>query len=323
MRPFERGGGFLPVNGIDECVLAGLEKWGIEPANLCSDEVFIRRVYLDVIGTLPDGPDVRTFLDDSRINKRALLIDELLARDEFAEYWSLKWCDILRVKAEFPINLWPDAVQAYHRWIYESIRNNKPYDEFAREMLTASGSNFRVPQVNFYRAIQGQEPATIANAVALTFMGTRLDKWPKEKSEQLAVFFSKVGYKKTAEWKEEIVYLDPSASESLKAVFPDGKTVEIKPGEDPRKVFADWLISSENEWFARNIVNRIWYWLMGRGIIHEPDDIRPDNPAGNPELLAWLEKELVQSKYDLRYIYRLILNSRTYQQSSIPRSDDD
>ena len=306
---------------IDALVMTALSKEGIRPANLCSDEIFIRRVYLDVNGSLPEPQEVRSFLQSRSPHKRAALINKLLKREEFADYWSLKWCDLLRVKAEFPINLWPNAVQAYHRWIHDSLRDNMPYDQFARELLTSSGSNFRVPQVNFYRAIQGQEPSTIAGAVALTFMGIRLDQWPESRRSDMEVFFSRVAYKGTAEWKEEIVYLDPTATGPLKAVFPDGVAVEIKPGEDPRIVFADWLITGGNPWFARNIVNRIWAWLLGSGIIHEPDDIRPDNPAVNPRLLAYLEKELVNSGYDLRYIYSLILNSCTYQQSSIPRSN--
>jgi len=318
---FESYGQYAATNDIDTLVIATLRKRGIEPANLCSDEVFIRRVYLDVNGSLPEPQEVRRFLQDRRSDKRAALIDALLERDEFADYWSLKWCDLLRVKAEFPINLWPNAVQAYHRWIRDAIRENMPYDQFARELLTSSGSNFRVPQVNFYRAIQGQERSAIAGAVALTFMGIRLEKWPQAHRSGMEAFFSRVAYKKTAEWKEEIVYLDPAPVEPLKAVFPDGVTVQIQPGKDPREVFAKWLIAPESPWFARNIVNRIWAWLLGRGIIHEPDDIRPDNPAVHPQLLAYLEKELVKADYDLRHIYRLILNSRTYQQSSIPRSD--
>jgi hypothetical protein len=273
-----------------------------------------------VNGSLPEPRDVKSFLQSRSPHKRAALINKLLKRDEFADYWSLKWCDLLRVKAEFPINLWPNAVQAYHRWIHDSLRDNVPYDKFARELLTSSGSNFRVPQVNFYRAIQKKEPSAIAGAVSLTFMGVRPDQWSEAERAAMEAFFSRVAYKGTAEWKEEIVYLDPTASEPLKAVFPDGVSVEIKPGEDPRVVFADWLISPGNPWFARNIVNRVWAWLMGRGIIHEPDDIRPDNPAVHPRLLTYLEKELVDSDYDLQYIYSLILNSRTYQQSSIPRS---
>jgi hypothetical protein len=308
---FEFSDEYTAKNDIDKLVMASLQERGIKPANLCSDAVFVRRAYLDVIGTLPEPQEVRTFLQDRSPDKRAVLIDALLERSEFAEYWSLKWCDLLRVKAEFPINLWPNAVQAYHRWIHDRLR----------AMLTSSGSNFRVPQVNFYRAIQGREPSAIAAAVGLTFMGVRLENWPDTRRSGMEAFFCRVAYKQTAEWKEEIVYLDPAPTEPLQAVFPDGVAVQIGPGRDPREVFAKWLIAPQNPWFTRNIVNRIWAWLLGRGIIHEPDDIRPDNPAVHPQLLAYLEKELVKAGCDLRHIYRLILNSSTYQQSSIPRSD--
>ena len=314
---FENSGEYVANNRIDTLVMKTFRNKGIEPANLCSDAVFIRRVYLDVIGTLPEPKDVREFLQNRSPHKRAALIHKLLRRDEFADYWSLKWCDLLRVKAEFPINLWPNAVQAYHRWIRDAIACNMPYDQFARELLTSSGSNFRVPQVNFYRAIQGQGSSAIAGAVALTFMGVRLENWPEARRSGMEAFFSRVAYKLTAEWKEEIVYLDPTQTEPLQAVFPDGASVQIPPDRDPRMVFADWLITPENPWFARNIVNRIWAWLLGRGIIHEPDDIRPDNVAVHPELLAYMENQLVKTDYNLKHIYRLILNSRTYQQSSI------
>ncbi len=321
VRPFESPRTIIPGNRIDTLVVSALRQRGIEPAKLCSDQVFIRRAYLDITGTLPEPPAVRKFLLNRRPAKRAALIDALLQREEFAEYWALKWCDLLRVKSEFPINLWPNAVQAYHHWIRDAIRANKPYDRFVRELLTSSGSNFRVPPVNFYRGVQGREPSAIARAVALTFMGVRLEKWPEARRKGMEAFFSRVAYKKTDEWKEEIVYADPAPTDALEAVFPDGRPVRIAPGRDPRRVFADWLIRADNPWFARNIVNRVWAWLLGRGIIDEPDDIRPDNPPSNPELLAYLEKELVGSGYDLRHIYRLILNSRTYQQSPIPRSD--
>ncbi|MGQ9732506.1 MAG: DUF1553 domain-containing protein [Candidatus Zipacnadales bacterium] len=318
--PFESERWSVRESPIDVYVQATLRDLGLEPAPLCSDTVFFRRAHLDVIGTLPDPLGVRMFLGDRRPNKRALLIEQLLKREEFAEYWALKWCDLLRVKAEYPINLWPNAVQAYHRWILDSIRENKPYDQFARELLTSSGSNFRVPPVNFYRAIQGRQASSIASAVALTFMGTRLESWPADQRANLEAFFSRLTYKPTAEWKEEIVQLAPDATAPLNAVFPDGTKVRIEGGEDPRKIFANWLIRPENPWFARNIVNRIWYWLLGRGIIHEPDDTRPDNPPVHPKVLTYLEEELVKAHWDLRQIYRLILNSATYQQSSIPRS---
>ena len=321
VRPFEQESTSSSDNPIDALVAARLQENRIERANLCSEEVFFRRVYLDVIGTLPEPTELRKFLQDDSPDKRAALIDALMAREEFADYWALKWCDLLRVKAEFPINLWPNAVQAYHRWIRDAIRQNRPYDEFARDLLTSSGSNFRVPPVNFYRAIQGDKPASIAEAVALTFMGVRMASWPEERRDGMTAFFSRVAYKGTAEWKEQIVCLDPTPSGPLDAVLPDGVAVRIPAGDDPRVVFADWLIDSKNPWFARNIVNRVWAWLLGRGIVHEPDDIRPGNPAVNTELLAYLEKELVNADYDLRHIYRLILNSRTYQQSPIPRSD--
>ncbi len=308
---------------VDQLVFERLGTLGIRPANLCSDTVFVRRAYLDVIGTLPTSEETSQFLKDSDRDKRSALIDRLLTRDEFADYWAMKWSDLLRVKAEFPINLWPNAAQAYHHWIRDSIRENKPYDLFVREMLTANGSNFRVPQVNFYRAMQNRDPKAIAQTVALTFMGTRAEKWPESRLRDTAVFFSQIGYKHTGEWKEEIVFFDPSkALTSESAILPDGTRVRLRPDRDSREVFADWLISPRNPWFACNIVNRMWSWMLGRGIIHEPDDMRPDNPPRNPELLAYLEQELIASHYDLKHIFRLILNSKTYQLSSIPKTDN-
>lgn len=319
--PFESPDAPAARGRIDELVFGRLRQLGIQPAHPCSDTVFVRRAYLDVIGTLPAAREVREFLSDRNPNKRGILIDRLLEREEFADYWAMKWGDVLRVKSEFPINLWPNAVQGYHRWIRTSIRDNMPYDRFVRELLISSGSNFRVPQVNFYRAVQSKEPQALGQAVALTFMGVRAESWPQGRWSQMAVFFSRIGYKPTGEWKEEIVLFDPNRPVTGTAVFPDGTSVHLPPDRDPREVFADWLIGAENPWFARNAVNRVWSWLLGRGIVHEPDDIRPDNPPSNPELLAFLEKELIAARYDLKQIYRLILNSQTYQLSSIPGTD--
>jgi len=310
-------------NPIDEMVFARLKELGIPPSKRCPDHVFLRRAYLDVTGTLPTEREVRAFLSEKKPDKRSVLIDRLLERDEFADYRAMKWCDLLRVKAEFPSNLWPNAVQAYYRWIRTSLRNNVPYDRFARELLTSSGSNFRVPPVNFYRAIPQKNPHKIAEAVALTFMGVRTKNWTEDRRLGMAAFFAKVGYKSTGEWKEEIVYFDPNGKllnpatgEQQPTVLPSGERVSLRPDVDPREEFADWLISRDNPFFARCIVNRTWYRLMGRGIIHEPDDIRPDNPPQNPELLRYLEKELIDHLFDLKHIYRLILNSRTYQLSA-------
>jgi len=321
--PYDGQNVLVSQNQIDTVVFAYLQRLGIPPASPCSDAVFVRRAYLDVIGTLPTAEEARAFIEDKSPNKRGVLIDKLLERDEYAEYWSLKWCDILRVKSEFPINLWPNAVQAYHQWIRNCLKENRPYDQFVRDLLTSSGSNFREPPVNFYRAVQSKDPQTLAQTVALTFMGVRAEKWPKEQLNGMAEFFAQVGYKSTSEWKEEIVYYDPGkATNTPTAVFPDGTRVELPIGKDPRIIFANWLIQPSNPWFNRNIVNRIWYWLLGRGIIHEPDDIRPDNPPVMPELLTLLERELVTNRYDLKAVFRLILKSRTYQLSSVPRTND-
>ena len=321
LSPFESETWSIPANGVDARVLASLKQKGIEPALPCSDAVFVRRVCLDMIGTLPEPSRVHEFLRDDRPNKRALLIDDLLGRTEYADYWTLKWCDLLRVKAEFPINLWPNAVQAYHRWIRNAVKKNRPYDQFARELLTSSGSNFRVPPANFYRAVQSSEPSALAEAVALTLMGARAASWPADRRDGMAAFFSRVAFKGTDEWKEEIVYCDPAKRDPFEAVLPDGTTRRVAAGVDPRVTFADWLITPENPWFTRSVVNRMWAWLLGRGIIHEPDDIRPGNPPVNPELLSYLQKELVVNKYNLKHIFRLILNSRTYQQSAIARGN--
>jgi hypothetical protein len=354
---FETAASPVPVSKLDKIVFAGFARLKEHPV-LCSDAVFVRRAYLDITGTIPTAQEARDFIrDPDTQNKRRLLIDRLLDRPEYADYWAMRWGDILRIKAEFPVNLWPNAAQAYHRWVRASIAENKPYDKFARELLTSSGSNFRVGPVNFFRAVQNRTPEGIATAVALVFMGTRVGSWPADKLAGMAAFYSQIGYKPTSEWKEEDVFWDPlGASHTAgntapgrdaiapaakpaanaaaapvppsqpppppptEGVFPDGKKVRFSPNRDPREVFANWLITPKNPWFTRAIANRAWYWLMGRGIINEPDDIRPDNPPSNPALLAYLEKELIREHYDLKSFLRLILNSETYQLSSIPHS---
>ncbi len=352
---FESSAAPVAESQVDQLVFANLARLRLKPI-LCSDGVFVRRVYLDVLGTLPTATEARDFIrNPDTKNKRAQLIERLLERDEFPDYWAMKWGDILRIKAEFPVNLWPNAAQAYHRWVRASLTENKPYDVFARELLTSSGSNFRVGPANFYRAVQNRTPEGIASAVALTFMGARAESWPSERLAGMGSFFAQIGYKPTSEWKEEHVFWDPLGTSSLDAnvapgrpgitavlqatnsvaqpvlpkqarvrppaaTYPDGTTITLPPDRDPRQVFADWLITPENPWFTRAIANRVWTWFVGRGIIHEPDDIRPDNPPSNPALLAYLESQLVAARYDLKQLYRLILNSQTYQLSSMARS---
>lgn len=317
---------------IDRRIYPALEKLDLRPA-VCSDAVFLRRLYLDVLGTLPTASEAAAFLADTNAGKRAVWIDRALDRPEFADYWAMKWSDLLKVKAEFPVNLWPNAAQAFHRWIRESIRAGKPYDQFVREMLTSNGSNFRIGPVNFYRAVQNRTPEGWAGAVALTFMGSRTDTWPSNRVAGMAVFFSEIGIKSTKEWKEEIVFWNPGLPDPAaptnapparpkKAEFPDGTPVELRGDRDPREVFADWLVSPSNAWFTASIANRVWSWLLGRGLVHEPDDFRPDNPPSNPALLDYLAGELVKAKYDLRHLFRIILNSRTWQHTSVATAAD-
>lgn len=310
---------------LDELVLARQAETGFALAAVCSDEVFVRRVFIDVIGTLPTADEARAFLASDEADKRAVLIDHLLERPEYADYVALKWGDLLRLKAEFPSNLWPNGVQAYHGWIREAVRQNMRYDDFARALLTASGSNFRDPPANFYRPFQERTPRRIAETVCLVFMGVRLENvgWDAAQLFGLDAFFATVAYKRTGEWKEEIVFSDPDramhdpiSGAVVRPQIPGEPALELAPGSDPRVAFAAWLTAPENPYFARNIANRVWFWLLGRGLIHEVDDVRPGQAAWSEPLLAHLAQELVTHDYDLRHLYRIILNSDTYQRES-------
>jgi hypothetical protein len=200
-------------------------------------------------------------------------------------------------------------------------------------MLVSAGSNFRDGPANFYRAVTTKDPQTFAEQAALAFMGARLscsrchphptEKWTLDDNLGMAAFFAQVRFKNTAEWKEEVVYLDPDAvfknpktKQPVKAKFLNGPEVELTKGEDARARFADWLTAPDNPWFAKNAVNRIWAHLMGRGLVHEPDDMRPGNRPSHPEFLDFLARDFVAHRYDLRHVYRTILNSQAYQRAS-------
>ena len=321
------------ANKIDEYVYAKLKTLGIPPSGLCSDAEFLRRVYLSVIGLLPTPQEARVFLADPDPAKRAKLIDKLLERDEFADFWALKWGDLLRIKSEYPVKLWPKAAETYYRWLRQSIAQNKPYDRFVTELLLSGGSNFREGAANFYRALPSRDPQSTAETAALVFMGARVgcarchahptESWTRKDDWGMAAFFAKVGYKSTLEWKEELVLFNPKGvfknpltGDVVKPQPLGGAPLEIGKEDDPRGAFAAWLTAPDNPWFGRAIANRIWFWLLGRGIVQEPDDLRSTNPPENPELLDWLAAELAAHHYDLKHLYRLILNSRTFQRSS-------
>ncbi|MBI5832125.1 MAG: DUF1553 domain-containing protein [Armatimonadetes bacterium] len=326
-------------NPLDQAVLAKLRLLGLPPSPRCTDAEFVRRVYLDVIGLLPTPDEVRAFAADSAADKRAKLIDRLLARDEFADFWALKWGDLLRIKSEYPVKIWPKGVQTYYRWVRDSLVANKPYDQFARELLVSSGSNFRSGPANFYRGVNSKDPLSHAEIAALLFMGARVscarchghpdEPWTVDDDARLAAFFAQVKFKGTGEWKEEVVYLDPDATFkhpiTKQVVTPTvlgGEAPALEPGADARLVFANWLTAPNNPWFARNLANRVWFWLLGRGIVEEPDDMRPTNPPSNSALLDYLAGELTSHNYDLRHLFRVILNSETYQRSSTPTAQN-
>ncbi len=320
-------------NRVDELVYAKLKAMGIPPSAPAGDSEFLRRIYLDTAGLLPSPEEARAFLTDRDPAKRAKLIDRLMERVEFTDFWALKWGDLLRIKSEFPVRLWPKAVAVYSEWLRESIAQNKPYDQFARELLTSTGSNFKVGPANFVRAVPNKDARTLGETAALVFMGARigcarchshpLESWSPEDDLGLGAYFARVSFKNTGEWKEEVVYpdfklslRDPRTRLVVQPQVPGGKPLQVAAEQDPRGELAEWLTAPGNPYFSANIVNRIWYWLLGRGIIEAPDDLRPTNPPTNPELLAYLQQELVSHHYDLRHIYRLILNSQTYQLSS-------
>jgi len=323
------------ANKIDELVNANLKVLGIPAAALCSDEVFLRRVYLQTTGLPPRPLPARKFLEDTDPQKRAKLIDRLLSSGDFAEYRTLQWGDILRIKSEYPVKLWPKAVETYRRWLRQNI--DQPYDVFVRKILLSGGSNFYRGEVNFFRSLAFKDPRSIGENAALVFMGARfgcahchvhpLEDWSEQDTLGLGAFFARVGYKNTLEWKEEVVYFnpkgvlrDPRTNEVVKPKLPGGPSIDLAPDEDPRIRFATWLTAPDNPWFSQAIANRIWFWLFSRGLVNEPDDMRPTNPAENPELLDFLAREVVANKYDLKHLYRLILNSRTWQRTSVSAS---
>jgi hypothetical protein len=308
------------VSKLDNLVINSLKANNINASDICTDDVFLRRIMLDITGKQPTANEVRYFIANNSPEKRTKLIDSLLNTDSFVEYQVLKWGDLFRCKSEFPSNLWPNAVQAYTRWMKESISNNKPYDQFARDLIVCSGSNFRSPTVNFYRAFQQRNPKTIAESTALLFLGMRPSaKFAGNKhSADLSPFFTQLKYKKSEEWKEEFVYIEKDIPPvAYDVTMPDGAKISPIDKTDFRVTFADWLTDKKNPYFAKVMVNRIWFWLFSKGIVDAPDDFRADNLPVNAELLAFLEAEFKAHNYDVRYIFRLILNSNTYQRSSI------
>lgn len=273
----------------------------------CSDEVFLRRAYLTVTGALPTPKEVVDFLDSPAENKREALIDKLIQSELGLKYMQMRWGDILRIKSEFPSNLWPNGVQAYNRWIYEQLMNNVPYDKMVRDLLISAGSNFRAPAANFYRGFQKRTSKNIYDNINLLFLGNR------EVTDNGNICFQQIKYKSTKEWKEEIVYLDIHKRVPNQLIeLDDCTTIKLHPDTDWREPYVSWLTSPNNRRFAEVMANRMWYWVFGKGIVHEPDDWRYDNPPSDPQLLKELTDYFIAQKFDLRALMKKILLSEQF-----------
>ena len=273
----------------------------------CSDEIFLRRAYLTVTGALPTPSECVDFFEDSNPNKREVLIDRLIKSELGLKYMQMRWGDILRIKSEFPSNLWPNGVQAYNRWIYEQLMNNVPYDKMVRSLLLSSGSNFRAPAANFYRGFQKRSSRNFYDNINLLFLGNR------ECDDNGNICFSQIKFKSTKEWKEEIVYLDIHKKVPYQDIeLEDGTMFKLRADSDWREPYVNWLTSDRNRRFAEVMANRMWFWVFGRGIVHEPDNWTEENRPVDPELLNSLTEYFIASKYDMQALMKKILLSEQF-----------
>ena len=316
------------LNFIDGLVDDKLRKLNIHPAGLCSDSDFLRRAFLDIIGTLPTATEAREFLAATSPNKREELVDSLLHREEYADFQALKWSDVLRVDR---LTLGHKQAYTYYRWIRQAFARNRPFDEFARDIITATGSLSKNPAANLYKV--AKKPGEAASTISQVFMGVRIecaqchhhpfDQWSQRDYYGMEAFFTQVNFKSTPSGQ---VLLPNRATTTRHPrtgdVVQAHALLQEEPGETPdgdrRRLFASWLTAADNKWFARNIVNRIWAQLTGRGIVSPVDDFRLTNPPTNPELLDALATHFVESGFDLHQLIQTITASRTYQLTTTP-----
>jgi len=318
------------ANYIDAQVHAKLRELQFLPSGLCSDNDFVRRVHLDVTGRLPTLAETRAYLADIRDDKRARLIEELLARPEYATFWAQKWGDLLRLE---PGKVTAAGTHKYYQWLVQAFANNLPYDRFTRALLTANGSTFTHPPANYYRAAKNTNDAL--ETTAQVFLGSRLacakchnhpyERWTQDNYYGLAAVFNRV-QRQTGPRPNELFISNgrtgevtqPRTGKTMKPWLP-GKRPVAEPGAtDRRRVFADWLTRKDNPWFARVEANRIWAAVMGRGIVEPIDDFRDSNPPTNAPLLNALAADFTKHGFNRKHLLRIILNSRTYQASAKP-----
>ena len=336
-----------PANFIDAHVFAKLHRLRMNPSDLCDDTTFLRRASFDLLGIPPTATEARNFAQDQRLDKRQRLIDELLTRPEFADFWALKWADLLRVEEK---TLDRKGVATFHAWIRDSIATNKPLDVFVRELIASRGSTYEQPAANFYRAMR--DPITRAETVAQVFLGTRLqcakchnhpfDRWTQTDYYGWANQFARVKYEVLENNRrdkndshefdgEQLVLIadtgevdHPGTGKPVKPKFLEPNADRRKPAaaipfsSDRLLTVADWLTSPNNRRFAEAQVNRVWFHLLGRGIVDPIDDFRATNPPSNPALLAALTDDFVTHRFDVQHLIRTIMASRTYQLSSEP-----
>jgi hypothetical protein len=337
-----------PTNFIDELVFARLRQLGIPPSDLCSDSEFFRRVSIDITGTLPTPAEVLAFLADSHPNKREKLVDELLNRPAHASYFALKWGDILRNRQKGLVGVGGGAArtQALHDWIRNSLAENKPYDRFVREILTARGEFAGAgaqPPVAWFNVLR--TPPALVDDTAQVFLGTRIqcaqchhhpyEKWSQDDYWGLAAFFARVqlgntptkGKAPAGGTKGFPLVLAPqgqvTSPQGKIYVNPrplDGPELDVPADEDPRQKLVDWMVQPDNPFFARALVNRYWAHFFGRGIVEMHDDMRVTNPPSNPPLLEALARDFIEHRFDLRHLIRTICTSKTYQLSSTPNA---
>jgi hypothetical protein len=331
---------FPAQNLVDNFAHKKWQELGLVPSELCSDEQFIRRVSLDITGTLPTPAEVTAFLNSKDPNKRDKLIDALLEKPEYAYFFANKWADILHVKRKQQPSL-AQGTFAFHNWIREAIANDKRHDEFAQEILTATGDENKHPPTVWYKELMN--PEQFVDDTAQVFLGLRLacaqchhhpyEKWSQDDYWGIAAFFGRLGRKATPvaggfqNQPNQLISIfnRPDGSVANKrtgqaAVMKplDGPPTKLERGEDPRQKLVAWMVDPKNPFFARAVANRYWAHFFGRGIVDPPDDMRVTNPASNPELLDALAKDLVDNKYSLKHLIKTICKSRTYQLSSVP-----
>jgi hypothetical protein len=338
----------LPENNyIDTAVDSRLKYLRIVPSGVAPDEQYLRRVYLDLIGLPPIQAEYERFMKDPAKDKRAKLVDELLARTEFADLQATRWAETLKVRSDNNSSFGTDrkAASAYYDFIHKRMVEDEPLDRFVREQVASTGSNLKSPAVNLYTMLpQGQyDPKAVAQDVAEIFTGMRVqcaqchnhpfDRWTQDDYYGFVSFFTGVKRKVASEEREFYVYDDPAAplakhlldGRPVPARFLGGDAPEVA-GKDPRVALADWLTSKDNAYFRENLANRIWQQFFGRGIVEPVDDVRITNPPSNRELLQTLGQHLADYNFDAKRLIRDICTSRTYQLSTAANEtnrDDD